>query len=83
MSQSIIENSEEKVIDYFKEKMAEVMKEEVEKAYDLGVKRGIMKGMRRHTWTKDGVVYVGSGMYTIKDAIRMAKMDGVICEDEK
>lgn len=60
-----------------------LINKKIGEAYDLGVKRGVMKGMRRHTWMRDGIVYVGSGTYTLKDAIRMAKKDGAICDDEE
>jgi|GEM_PF-5109377 len=70
-------------LEKYQEKMMKMITKEIGNAYDLGQKRGVMIGMRRHIWTKDGVVYVGSGTYTIKDAIRMAKKDGVICEDEE
>ena len=63
--------------------LEEIAIQAIENAYDLGVKRGVMIGMKRHTWMRDGITYVGSGTYTIKDAIRMAKKDGAICEDEE
>lgn len=82
-----MENSEEKIIDYFQGKLAEVTAEVIEKkvgeAYDLGIKRGVAKGMRMHTWMKDGITYVGNGTYTLKDALRLAKKDDAICEDEE
>ena len=82
-----MENSEEKIIEYFQRKLSEAVadgiKEKVSGAYDLGIKRGVANGMRRHTWMKDGITYVGSGTYTLKDAHRIAKKDGAICEDEE
>jgi len=70
-------------LEKYQEKMMEVITREIGNAYDLGKKRGVMIGMKRHTWMRDGITYVGSGTYTIKDAIRMAKKDGAICEDEE
>lgn len=30
---------------------------------------GLREGVRRYAWWKDGVQYVGSGVYTLADAI--------------
>jgi len=30
------------------------------------------EGLRRHSWMKDGVTYVGNGTYTMKEALGMA-----------
>lgn len=31
---------------------------------------GMKDGVRRHAWMKDGVSYVGSGFYTLKEALQ-------------
>lgn len=36
---------------------------------------GLLEGLRRHTWMKDGVTYVGNGTYTLSDAIDMLVKD--------
>lgn len=37
-----------------------------------------MEGLKRHTWMKDGVTYVGNGFYTLKEAIKLAERDGLL-----
>ena len=36
---------------------------------------GLLIGLKRHTWMKDGITYVGNGTYTLKEAIKMLKND--------
>ncbi len=42
-------------LEKYQEKMMKMITKEIGNAYDLGQKRGVMIGMRRHIWTKDGV----------------------------
>lgn len=39
---------------------------------------GFLEGLKRHTWMKDGITYVGNGTYTLREAIEMAERDGII-----
>lgn len=36
---------------------------------------GLREGLRRHTWMRDGVTYVGNGTYTLKEAEAMLEKD--------
>ena len=33
---------------------------------------GFLQGLKRHTFMKDGVTYVGNGTYTLKEALESA-----------
>lgn len=37
--------------------------------------QGVLDGLDRHTWMRDGVTYVGNGTYTLRQAIQMAAKD--------
>jgi hypothetical protein len=52
----------------------EIVAKESDKAYF----NGFYFGLTRHTWMKDGITYVGNGTYTLKQAIEMAKKDGLL-----
>ena len=36
---------------------------------------GLIIGMKRHTWMKDGITYVGNGTYTLKEGIEKLKAE--------
>ncbi len=66
----------EDIVDQFSEKMATIVQEESDK----GFRKGFLVGLNRHTWMKDGVSYVGSGFYTLEEALKMARDEGLINE---
>jgi predicted CopG family antitoxin len=41
-------------------------------------KEGLLEGIERHTWMKDGITYVGNGTYTLEEAISFAKEEGLL-----
>jgi len=41
-------------------------------------KDAFLEGLRRHTWMKDGITYVGNGTYTLTEAIELAERDGLL-----
>lgn len=43
--------------------------------YDKEFVTGLVIGIKRHTWMRDGVTYVGNGTYTLEDAIKLLKID--------
>lgn len=51
----------------------------------IGKTEGFLEGIKRHTWMKNGITYVGNGTYTLKEAIELAKRDKKITptEDKK
>lgn len=36
---------------------------------------GLYDGIKKHSWMKDGVTYVGNGTYTLKEAVEMMKKE--------
>ncbi len=49
--------------------------ENMRQEYERGFYEGMFEGLRRHTWMKDGVSYVGNGMYTLEHAEKLIDMD--------
>lgn len=37
--------------------------------------RGVLHGMQRHSWMRNGTVFVGNGQYTMQQAISMMMED--------
>lgn len=44
----------------------------------VGEKVGFLEGLKRHTWMKDGITYVGNGTYTLQEAVKRARKDGFL-----
>jgi len=43
--------------------------------YERGYYEGLMTGVKRHIWMRDGVTYVGNGTFTLKQATQMIDED--------
>ena len=43
-----------------------------------GKKVGFEEGLKRHTWMSNGITYVGNGTYTLQEAIKFSKKDGLL-----
>jgi len=50
-------------------------KETQEEQIDRAFVDGLIIGLKRHTWMKDGTTYVGNGTYTLKEAIELLKRE--------
>jgi len=61
--------------------VSKICGEIVAKESDKAFYRGFYEGLIRHTWQKDGVTYVGNATYTLKEAVEMAKKNGMLPEN--
>lgn len=61
----------------FQERLLVFIKEQMQVAREEGFNEGI----RRHTWMKDGVTYLGNGTYTLAEGLDMAKKEGLITDN--
>jgi len=68
---------EDKVCNYH---LHEIYNNAFTKGRLAGKQIGFLEGLKRHTWMKDGVIYVGNGTYTLQEAIEFGKKDGLISE---
>lgn len=53
-------------------------KEMSDKLISIGYREGLIDGVRRFAWWKDGIQYVGCGVKTLKEATEEIKKE---CED--
>ena len=60
----------------FVEMYAPVLNKAIGPVYDKKTVKAMLEScLRRHTWMKDGVTYVGNGTYTLAQAQKMLEAD--------
>lgn len=60
-----------------------VFPDDLRKALTTALEDAFLEGLKRHTWMKDGVTYVGNGTYTLKEAVKSAEQDNLLTSKGK